>query len=276
MDRESYDSPFHKIASAAEVADYNKEESECCEITDFRVDIRGYGSSPWNKSCARVFAESFLDEYPQYTGFEIEKSWTTHFNTLRSTYAKQQSSHAHKANKLATKRRAERKNQVRAIYPSHHKIPLIISQQLYQRRLHVAAKLQTDFDIALVPLLSALGTNGISSDESDHEAGQGEATYFVKNKNWRSFEVTTWLRVFDAWHLRGRYGGEYQASPGAWPHFRTPSTETSSERPAVAHLPKNFYNPFWLSQRKAFQVRELKPTKERSLALPPAITRCAV
>jgi hypothetical protein len=136
----------------------------------------------------------------------------------------------------------------------------------------VGRKIKQEFDVNVPKSLELLGVDGMSSDESDHAAGQGEATYFVLNKVWRSPKVTEWLRVLDALHLRDRYAGEFHASSGAWPHFRTPSDQ-SSQRPSVCDLPVNFYSPFWLSHRTPFQRKQLRTTGEVGLILPRAIKR---
>ena len=106
----------------------------------------------------------------------------------------------------------------------------------------------------------------MSSDESDHEAGRGEATYFIRTKPWRSPKVTVWLRTFDALHLRERYNGGFRASAGAWPHFRMVSKQMS-QRPALKGLPKNCYDAGWLRSRSAFQLLDLNTAEEFNLKL---------
>lgn len=89
----------------------------------------------------------------------------------------------------------------------------------------------------------------MSTDESDHPSGRGEATYIVSKKPWRSADVTKRLRTLDALHLRERYGGESRASAGAWPRFRTPHALRVSERPAVQSLPRSYYDEVFLGAR---------------------------
>lgn len=89
----------------------------------------------------------------------------------------------------------------------------------------------------------------MSTDESDHPRGKGEATYIISRKAWRSAVVTERLRILDALHLRERYGGESRASAGAWPRFRTPHVLRVSERPAVQNLPHAYYDEAFLGDR---------------------------
>jgi len=100
----------------------------------------------------------------------------------------------------------------------------------------------------------------MSSDESDHDAGKGEATYVIRRKSWRSKALTELLRTLDAFHLRERYNRASQASSGAWPHFRI-SGEEASMRAAVKGLSKNCYHATWLQDRSPFQLAELAVVK---------------
>ncbi|KAG1879947.1 uncharacterized protein F5891DRAFT_991489 [Suillus fuscotomentosus] len=68
--------------------------------------------------------------------------------------------------------------------------------------------------------------DGMSSD--DHSLGNGIPVYQVRIKQWRSCKVTEILRACDALHLRMRYGGDWDASPGAGPHLRIPSLKYST------------------------------------------------
>jgi hypothetical protein len=106
MGRESADSFFNQVAAPADVADYDPSQGEIYGINlkhlrnlaalkTFRVDITGYPKSPWNKSCARVFARSFVDKYPEYADkgghtSTVQAAWTTHSEYLRKTYQQQQ------------------------------------------------------------------------------------------------------------------------------------------------------------------------------------------
>lgn len=243
MNRSSSNPHFNQIASPAEVAAYDSNNGECCDPKDahfFRVDIRGYPRSAWNKSCARVFARCFVAEYPEYKRQQdkIEAGWTTHFEHLRKTYNAQQLSHQQRLHAAMLKRRAERKS------------------QLFLRRYIIAKRLEKSRKLPLTSIITTLGAQGMSSDESDHEAGKGEATYHILQKPWRSSRLTVLLRALDALHLYFRYQGETHATPGAWPHFRV-SSSMKSGRSATNGLPKGCYSLPWLQKRTPFQLTAL-------------------
>ena len=108
-----------------------------------------------------------------------------------------------------------------------------------------------------VDIVQQLGVDGMSSDESDHDGHCGEATYYTLHKEWRSRHVTAWLRLLDSLHLRMRYRREWQATAGAWPHFRTPSLKVSDWSP-VSRLPVNFYCTNWYAAQNAFTRETLQ------------------
>ena len=91
-------------------------------------------------------------------------------------------------------------------------------------------------------LVDALGVQGMSSDKSDHESGQGQPTYFIKKVPWRAAPLHTWLRELDSLHLWVRYKLARTASAGSWPHFRVDGTRESQRNPILG-LPQNCYAP---------------------------------
>lgn len=93
----------------------------------------------------------------------------------------------------------------------------LISSKLYQRRRGIAQALQTEHHVPVLDVILKLDADGISSDESDHEVGGGEATYFILRKDWRSQEITEVLHTMDALHLAVRYQGRHEATPGGPP-----------------------------------------------------------
>ncbi|KAH7904129.1 hypothetical protein BJ138DRAFT_983622, partial [Hygrophoropsis aurantiaca] len=103
---------------------------------------------------------------------------------------------------------------------------------LYIRRLQTAHMYPQIAELA-VAILQTLGSNCMSSDESDSEAqGLGsskkQTTYSITRHEWRANAVTRWLRTLDSLHVRLRLNGEWKVGQGAWPHFRTPSLKISS------------------------------------------------
>lgn len=122
-----------------------------------------------------------------------------------------------------------------------------IPEQLHYRR-HAAAEIIRKYtEVPVVQLVTELGTNGMSSDESEHEEGHGEATYGICSKPWRSKDLVVLLRALDAVHLRNRYQGAFTATPGGWPHFRR-DTNCVSSRSAVQGLHTSCYNSSWCNK----------------------------
>jgi hypothetical protein len=122
-------------------------------------------------------------------------------------------------------------------------------------------------------IVKELGIDGMSSDESDHPPGNGIPVYHIRIKQWRSSKVTEILRACDALHLRMRYGGDWDASPGAWPHLRIPSLKHSTKA-AGPQLPSNFYSVDWFKTLNEFQRDALQPRiEEYNLDVPEQIVR---
>jgi hypothetical protein len=102
----------------------------------------------------------------------------------------------------------------------------------------------------------------MSSDESEHEAGQGQKTYCISLKRWQSQKTTAILHTLDALHLRSRYRQQWDATPGAWPSLRSISLQKVSTRAAVRALPINLYSKVYLLSLTPEEFSELGPDKE--------------
>ncbi|KIK13089.1 hypothetical protein PISMIDRAFT_119568, partial [Pisolithus microcarpus 441] len=139
--------------------------------------------------------------------------------------------------------------------------------KLYGRRLQTAYEYKEIKDHA-VAIVESLGQDGMSSDESDHEGHRGEATYYILDKDWRSKQVTSWLRMLDSLHLRLRYNGNWQVTAGAWPHFRMAGLKESEGSP-VEGLPIDFYCRNWYGAQNAFMKEQLQAKNQsNTLAIP--------
>lgn len=114
----------------------------------------------------------------------------------------------------------------------------------------------------------------MSSDESDHSAGHGETVYRIRRKTWRSTKLTQLLRTLDALHLRVRYGNGFDASPGAWPHFRIISDSESTKR-VVSGLPSCCYQGSWFTKCNSFELSEINASKRGyNLELRETVMQC--
>ncbi|KAG1786345.1 uncharacterized protein HD556DRAFT_1240528 [Suillus plorans] len=255
--RDTPDSDFYDVPTPEEVAAYDPTQGPCCTAERFRMDIRGFPKSAWNISAAKIFACSFQEAHAQFRDKaqrEVERAWTTHLAYLKNVYQKQTS----RARDIEAGKQRRRRKERRT--------------QMYYRRMGVAEGSRHLRNDGLA-IIKELGIDGMSSDESDHPPGNGIPVYQVRIKKWRSCKVTEILRACDALHLRMRYGGDWDASPGAWPHLRIPSLKYST-RAAASQLPSNFYSLNWFKSLNEFQRDALQPRiEEYSLEVPEQIVR---
>ncbi|KAI5980873.1 hypothetical protein EDC04DRAFT_2595297, partial [Pisolithus marmoratus] len=233
---------------------WDSKHGPCCTVEDFRIDLEGLPRSEWNKSAALVFAAEYLRRHQGHQGEHltleyVSEAWLTHVIALRTRYKDKQRDDLDRKEHKARNRRRQRKH------------------ELYSRRLQTAYEYKEIKDRA-VAIVESLGQDGMSSDESDHEGHCGEATYYILDKDWRSKPVTSWLRMLDSLHLRLRYNGKWQATAGAWPHFRTPSLNESKGSP-VQGLPIDFYCRNWYGAQNTFVKEQLQAQNQSgTLAIP--------
>lgn len=107
MGRETKTSPFPRIASRETVNSFDPHKGQIYGISLtrfpddledlFRVDIEAPTKSPWNKSCAKVFARSFLRKhlrfqqlYGENASSKVEAAFGVHLDYLRKVYKQQQ------------------------------------------------------------------------------------------------------------------------------------------------------------------------------------------
>ena len=98
-------------------------------------------------------------------------------------------------------------------------------------------------------MLEQFGVDGMSSDESETEAGVKQ--YVILNKSWRPEEVSRWLQGMDAVAALTTKGR------GNRPRMRIMSTRIDDTRPAVRGLPKNAYNATWYATLGTFARADL-------------------
>lgn len=90
MCRSSNKDTFPLHASATEVSEWDSTStSECCDKDLFLVNFEGMPKSDWNRSCGRVFEQSFrssLDHKDWLDSHDIRNAWFTHLRHLIKTY----------------------------------------------------------------------------------------------------------------------------------------------------------------------------------------------
>ncbi|KAK7684253.1 hypothetical protein QCA50_012577 [Cerrena zonata] len=241
MNRLSPREPFNidSLPSQYEVSEYTRTNGECCDIDDFKPDLRGKVGSDWNQSIIRVFVSGYLESgwCNENDEDRIALHAENHLNYLIKRFdIKMQTPVYQQA--LARKRaRDERKR-------------LLLLQQL------TAAEMSPDL-ACHIPMLEKLGVNGMSSDEEDQF--RGVRHYRVLPKRWRAPNLSPWLRVFDAAYRKERLG-PFGQSPGAMPRIRTSTAAQTAGAVAkvVRGLPENAYNRTFLESLTPFERRRLR------------------
>ena len=258
MQRATHKSPFVRLAPPDAVDAFDPTSGqECCTADNFLYDMFSRPSSPWNRSVARVFAKSFREQHPdfQMSEKEVMEAWQKHTETLRRQFKDLEKADAEARYDRSRHRQQERKRQVRVYSGPQASWFTHPSDQLFSRRRAVTIKYLTQAD---TDLIDALGVHGMSSDESDHEAGRGEPTYIIRPKQWCSPELQAWLRTLDSLHLCMRYKTQFDASQGSWPHYRVVGRKASIRSP-IQGLPINCYSTSLLSAYDDFRMTWLRP-----------------
>ncbi len=103
----------------------------------------------------------------------------------------------------------------------------------------------------------------LSDDESDHENGTnlGQRRYVIIQEEWRSDELTKWLRMIDLLACGEKWDGRNVARKGNGRRIRVmPASICPKGRDAVLGLPENCYNPSWLKKLKGYEREHLNVT----------------
>lgn len=125
--------------------------------------------------------------------------------------------------------------------------------------------------------IALLGILGHSEDESDrdHKSPEGRPRYLILQLEWRSEELTRYLRALDVVHLSTRWTRSGRAKRGQFPRIRVVvKNKVDRDAQPIQGLPRNFYNPSWLAAQSeetktVLQIQE----KEVDLSIPESIQR---
>ena len=122
MGRSSPKVPFNveNLPSKHEVSGYDRTTGDCCDLLDFRPDLRGQIDSDWNQSVINVFVAYYLasDKWcVEHDEDRVASHAEQHLKYLIRRFEKQVSSA--EAQRVLNKKRArdERKRQVGDRYP---------------------------------------------------------------------------------------------------------------------------------------------------------------
>ncbi|KAF8877194.1 hypothetical protein BD779DRAFT_1429120, partial [Infundibulicybe gibba] len=227
-----------------------------CTIEDFRVDLLGTPRSPWNRSAARVFVDVFirthkLDRTPEAID-DISRAFFSRIKSMKGESKMKLNNSSVIGEYARAGRKQQRKRNVSLLVTYYEKLTLLVSLKLFVRRLETVQlhpRLQRHEHI-----IQRLGTDGMSSDESEDEDAHIQAAARLDNPRfkilqpkWRAKPLTIWLRVIDSVHLISRRSGDKSAR-GAYPRLRISNErapEFSKSKKFVKGLPKNAYDPVW-------------------------------
>jgi hypothetical protein len=104
----------------------------------------------------------------------------------------------------------------------------------------------------------------VSEDESDH-GGKGGALqgrqYKIRELQWRSPEVTKWLRTMDLIYAGTKINKDNTRGPGNQFRQRYPSSLKQFGTP-IKGLPRNFYDARWLGRQNPMELEDLRVQPE--------------
>jgi hypothetical protein len=102
---------------------------------------------------------------------------------------------------------------------------------------------------------------GMSSDESNNDDPTTQKACVIKSVPWRNEALTPYLQRIDGdFNKLNRYGNRRPGNPSR-DRARVAGMK-SSERPAIAGLPKNFYDATWYSNLSNNDIRFLQAKPE--------------
>ena len=112
----------------------------------------------------------------------------------------------------------------------------------------------------------------MSEDESDHggegasdtQSGPKKRRYKVLKVQWRSIEVTKWLRTMDLIFSGTKINEDGTATPGNEFRRRYPSDEMQIGKP-ITGLPRNFYDAKWLQTLSLNELAKLNVQPEMNI-----------
>ena len=181
--------------------------------------------------------------------------------------------HRNSANKrkdLRAKRRNARRRQVsECIFISGQKTLTCSESQLTDIRLNIAEGNLTKADgtrddvwYFLWLVASQLGLGGMSSDESNNDDMGSRRNCVINSVPWRNEELIPYLQRIDGdFNRLNRFGNRRPGNPFR-DRTRVPGIIKSTERPAIAGLPKNFYDKTWYANLSNSDIRFLQAKPE--------------
>lgn len=111
-------------------------------------------------------------------------------------------------------------------------------------------------------LLEALGQDGMSSDETDEEESSSSKIVRRVRLPWVAMEVSQLWKHVESHHTTNQ---ATLVLRGNKPHVRRFESARHSTRPAVANLPKNFYDTLWWHQLRSSERARLQAKEDMAI-----------
>ncbi|KIK12477.1 hypothetical protein PISMIDRAFT_120825, partial [Pisolithus microcarpus 441] len=225
--------------------------------TNFMVDCSRPRNSPFNRDAATVFAEDFLDKVVKHSWYAkaniparyrkheaVYEGFMSHLTTVKSHFrellAEEDQEKAKRQKDLRLKRSARNSRKIR----------------LFKLRLDTIAN-----DASLkrhLPFVKDLGSQGMSSDESEDESTR-TISYPQVYPAWRSHQLASLLWSVDdvATSNVSVQIGKCKKS-GTQLRVRPHSDKVNEEAATPPGLPRNCYDAAWLEKLNQRQRRELR------------------
>ncbi|THU88936.1 hypothetical protein K435DRAFT_865819 [Dendrothele bispora CBS 962.96] len=246
--REVHLDPRHSEAQAW--AEKEDNDVECCDAGHFRIFLGSSPRHPWNRSAARVFADTIIaDESTPFTEDDRRTLISGFFVRVRSLVTKYRRESLADDDMLQQLDKEKRRRQRKA--------------ELHQRRLWVTqnvTELQRHSHI-----LKRLGVDGMSSDE-EVETTPYTRQYHVRLPRWRGRQLGRFLHTLDMMYALKKE--DYRRSRGNLPHTRIRPSQLGdsgsyAEGQYVSALPRNAYHEQWLDERGEREIQErIRPSPE--------------
>jgi hypothetical protein len=242
---------------------------------DFAIDWFCRGLTQWTKDCATIFTSDFIAQhrmgnFPLLRGqihYSVVKSaFTEYVLYLKRRYIKEtlDPEAAAVQKRIADKRSRSlnRRQQVIPLKSYFSFCRFLIYPQLLGRRL--ALLKHHHFPKACVKMVEELSADGMSSEESEGEAGMPRV-FKIKKLDWRSEELSTWLHRVDDMPVKNKQNSVlHHRSMRRVRNF----SDKVSRRPPVCGLSVNLYKGEWLGRQDLRSRRRLGDV-DRPLDLAP-------
>lgn len=241
----------------------------------------------WNIFLGEQFFDDFLDQEGSKLHIQ-EDEWPLvydlfwqRFANLKKEWKKWQKKdgeddkevhHRNSANNRmdlkAKRKNARRRHVSEQIFISRYKMLTCSESQLTDIRLKIAEGNTTKADGTrddvwhfLWLVASKLDTGGMSSDESNNDEPTSRKSCVIKSVPWRNEELIPYLQRIDSdFNRLNSYGNRRSGNPFR-DRVRVPGMKRS-ERPAIAGLPKNFYDKTWYANLSNADIRYLQAKSE--------------